>query len=381
MKGSGIRREPKAQCAKAPGKTAQSRLRLVRGDGVAYLAFFERIQAERPEKRECMSGFLRRILKGKSALNRRAKLCPVLVMEEEEVLMGALLAKVDGLDQHLQISFFEAAKDHPEAFALLLEEARTMGISLGCTKITGGLNLHVNYGMGLLLDGMTDRVGFGMNYNPAFYNDLFAGAGFQREVLLTYHKDMSTFTLPFSDGMRRRLQERYEVRPGTFWPLKRTIRTYTSLNNRCFFAHPYYYPRVLEEDLELFRPFAWLLRGENLLFVHRNNIPVGFLLWYPDFAERIPKGKRPSLKTVLDVRLLRRPIRTFKIVEMGVLPDERRKGAILALFQGLNDIIGQRYARCESSWILDTNGPSKGFGLKWADGEGERYAVYEKPIR
>ena len=68
------------------------------------------------------------------------------------------------------------------------------------------------------------------------------------------------------------------------------------------------------------------------MFVEKNNEVVGFMLWYPDFNQLMNPKETVGLKTVIKNKLYGKNIDTFKIVEIGVAPEERNKGAILALF-------------------------------------------------
>jgi len=352
-----------------------------------YMNFYRNIYHSYPKKKEDMGDFLEKILKGKSPLNQRLDYKPVLIYENQQPIMGAVLARCQGLPDYLQISFFEAVEKNREAFLMILQEALNLGKKWGCKTLTGGLNLHVNYGLGFLHED-TGEVGFGMNYNPVFYNELFQEEGFSKRDLVTYKLNLKDYHLPLRKQTRMRLDNRYIIEKARWKDIKSTVKTYTALNNRCFQDHLYYYPRVMEEDYELFKPFSWLLRDENLLFVYRRGAdgkkatedPVGFMLWYPDYNELIPDGGSITVKTLWDLKIRKKPISTMKIVEMGIVPKERNRGAIIALFQELERCVRGNYQYLESSWVLGNNEPSKGFGIRWADGEGKGYAVYERKI-
>jgi hypothetical protein len=131
---------------------------------------------------------------------------------------------------------------------------------------------------------------------------------------------------------------------------------------------------------KLFKELKYLLREENLIFVEKLGVPVGFMLWYPDYNELINKGETPGIKTVVKNKLFSDRIKTFKIVEMGVIPGERNKGAILALFDYCYKSTKGRYESMESSWILSENIKSKSFGMKWADEEFKHYKAYVKDL-
>ena len=122
------------------------------------------------------------------------------------------------------------------------------------------------------------------------------------------------------------------------------------------------------------------MKEENLLFVEKAGVPAGFMLWYPDFNEIIDKCETVGIKTVIKNKLFSHKIKTFKIVEIGVIPEERNRGAILALFDYCFKCTKGKYDTMESSWILTNNMKSKSFGIKWADEESKHYKAYIKDI-
>lgn len=58
--------------------------------------------------------------------------------------------------------------------------------------------------------------------------------------------------------------------------MEEEAKVYTRINNDAFRDHLFYYERVEEEDLELFKDFKLLLK-ENLLFVEKDGVEVGFM--------------------------------------------------------------------------------------------------------
>jgi hypothetical protein len=267
-----------------------------------------------------------------------------------------------------------------QAFNLILDRAKDMAKKKKASKITGSLNIHVNYGLGFLASAFDKRQSFGASYNPEFYNDYFEKNGFETIHMVSYKKDMVSSPPLISNDVRKKLKDIYTVREVSFKNFKKEIEVYTRINNRAFKDHLFYYTRKTEEDYELFKGLKYLMREENLIFVEKHGLAVGFILWYPDFNEIIEKNETVGIKTVLKNKLLHHKIKTFKIVEMGVIPEERNKGAILALFDYCYKCTKGRYDTMESSWILSDNLKSKSFGIKWADEESKHYKAYVKEI-
>ncbi len=349
-------------------------------DYLEYYKFYKSIYKNRPGKKDDMASMLLSILKNKSTMNKRTKIKPLLVYSDGFPIMGTVLAQVDDMKQYIQLSFFEAVSDDEAAFSLILEETKATGGLWGAESISGSLNIHVNYGLGFLNSHYDQESSFGMNYNPDYYNDLFLKAGFEAIDLVTYKRQLKHFELPLSERLRKRLNDKFTVRTMDYKHFKRDIKIYTELNNDAFKNHLFYFKRNYNEDYELFKPFKMLLKEENLLIVEKDKNPIGFMLWYPDYNELIPSGKTLSIKTVIDHKILHKKIRTFKIVEIGVIESEQKTGAILSLFDELHKITKNKYDVCESSWILKNNRDSSNFGIKWSEGEYKKYTAYTRLI-
>ncbi|HBC31395.1 MAG TPA: hypothetical protein DC024_09175 [Clostridiales bacterium] len=345
-----------------------------------FLEFYKKQYLNNDLKRDTLSGMLKNILYGSSKLCSSVDTEPVMVVDNNEIIIISVLAYAHRMPEYLQICFFESEKFNMDAFNLILNRAKDMAKEKNASWITGSLNIHVNYGLGFLSSGFDKKQTFGAPYNPEFYNDYFEKSGFETIHMVSYKKDMSNSPELINNDVREKLKELYTVRKTDFRNFKKEIEIYTQINNEAFNEHLFYYTRKTEEDYELFKELKYLMNEENLIFVEKHGVPVGFLLWYPDFNEIINKNETVGIKTVLKNKLFPHRIKTFKIVEIGVIPEERNKGAILALFDYCYKCINGRYDTMESSWILSDNLKSKSFGIKWADKESKHYKAYVKEI-
>ena len=332
-------------------------------------------------RRDSMSGLLRGLLYKESVMADSAYLEPVLVVDEDKIVMATILAQADRMPEALQICFFESDGYNSEAFSLILGKAEELAREREAKQITGSLNLHVNYGLGFLADSYYRVQSFGMSHNPEYFHRYFIESGFEPIDLVSFKKDMRGLDQLMGESLRERIKSRYTVRELDLKRLSEEAELYTLINNQAFSSHPFYYRRVPEEDLELFKDFKLFLKSENLLFVYRGDEPVGFMLWYPDFHQLMRPGETIGLKTLLRYLFNKREIDTFKIVEMGVVDKEKGRGAILALFQYCLERTRGRYSFMESGWVLEDNMDSRAFGLKWADGESRRYTAYIKELK
>jgi len=328
-----------------------------------------------------LSGLVKDLLTGRSALCGSADLEPVMVTVNDQIILTCILAHAQRMPELLQISFLESAPYNPEAFALVLSRAEELAREKGARTLSGSLNIHVNYGLGFLA-GNYDRVqSFGLAHNEAYYHDYFRENGFQPIEMVTYSRDMAGMDRLFEPGVLKRIQSSYQVRQADFGKFKAEIALYTKINNEAFSEHLFYYPRINEEDLELFQDLKYLLKPENLLFVEKKGEPVGFMLWYPDFCRLMRPGETVGLGTVLRNRLFASKIRNFKIVEMGVVPKEGSRGAALALLEACRARTKGRFDLAESGWILADNFKSRNFGVKWGDEESGHFTGYVKELQ
>nr|WP_300002430.1 hypothetical protein [Tissierella sp.] len=350
-------------------------------DRKKFIDFYRKQYRKNTRTRDSLSRSLEKIV------NKKAKLCDsvyleaIAITEDEEIIMSAILAQADRMSDVLQIAFFESSSYSPAAFKLLLDRAYYLAGERGATKISASLNLHVNYGLGFLHSDYDKDQSFGMPYNPEFYHNYFENHNFLAIDLISYKKKMDGMNNLISDRLKSRLDKRYRVRTIDFKRFEEEINLYTDINNQSFKEHLFYYRRDQAEDLELFKDLKLLLKEENLLFVEKDGQAVGFMLWYPDFNQLIKKGKSIGLETLIKNKLFSKKIDCFKIVEIGVIPSERDRGAILALFEACFQRVKGRFENFESSWILDENNKSKAFGIKWSDAQSKKYRAYIKELQ
>lgn len=347
----------------------------------AFLQFYKKQYIDKPLKRDNLSSMVKSLLNGKSELCKSVDIEPLMVMDNDKIVMVCILAHARRMMDYVQISFFECEDYNMEAFKMILKKAEFWAKEKKASKICSSLNIHVNYGLGFLSSGYDMQQSFGMPHNPEFYHLYFKQNGFAEIPMVSYKKNMTEMHELFNNETRKKMENKYTIKEADFKNLKSEISKYTKVNNEAFKDHLFYYPRKVEEDMELFKDLRYLLKPENLIFVEKNKKAVGFMLWYPDFNQLISPSETAGIKTVVKNKLFHNKINTFKIVEMGVIPEERDKGAILALFNHCFKCTKGKYEFFESGWILEDNIKSKNFGIKWADSESKHYKAYIKDLK
>lgn len=341
-----------------------------------YVSFCKNIYKNNIYYRDILTPTLKSILKGKGEICKSTIIKPIMVMDSGEIVAVCTFAIVDRMNDVLQIAYFEALENQEKAVEAIIDYGRDFARQQGITKILVGLNFHVNYGLGLLADHFREIQSFGSAYNPPYYIDYFKSYASEEIPLVSYLTKMDDFDFGVSERLIKRITSKYKVRRACFKNIEREAEIYTYLNNNAFKNHRFYYERRLNEDLELFKEFKVLLREENLLFMEHEGKPIGFMLWYPDFNQLIKPDKVLGIKTAIKNRLFHSRINKFKIVEIGVLPQFQKSGAILALFKECWEIVKGRYEYCEAGWVLEENFDSKALGIRWAEKEYKHYKAF-----
>jgi len=296
----------------------------------AGLRSFYRIQEEiyqgNRNIRFSESDITRLLVEGPTAFHRHAKVIPFLMMENGKTAGRFAFIHDRNMPDYLQVSFFEAQPGLGDISGILTESAGSLFPE--CKKMVIGLNGHLNYGAGILMSHFNEPPVFGLPYNPEYYKDYFSGSvqrtmvsfRFPLKPFVEYHEKMAKIQ-DFKGITVRKLNKK---------KLKEETEIYTYLNNACFPGHPFWADRHVEEDYELFHPFRFLIKEENLLFAEKDGLPIGFFLWYPDFNQLINHKQHLGWKEVLRYHLAN-PINTFRFTEIAVLPEFQISHAVQAM--------------------------------------------------
>ncbi|WP_339138292.1 MAG: hypothetical protein WGN25_08580 [Candidatus Electrothrix sp. GW3-4] len=351
--------------------------------GIAeYKQLIKQVYAGNPSFRDSLSSILTIVNNPKGTFAKRTQQQAVVVKDENGApLASALLLQAKEMPDQLQLCFFEALPSAQEAVQALVEKASSIAQQWKANNLLVSMNGHVNYGLGFLADSFDEMPCFGSAYTPPYYLDYFRSLDFNEQQLVSYRYPMSSFVDQQEKRILKRTKKRFNIRKADFSRLKEEISIYTRLNNECFADHPIYFHRFDDEDYELFHPFRWFLREENLLIAEHGGIPVGFLLWYPDFNELIGPGQELGVQALLQYKLLRRPIKRFKLVEIGVLPKFQGSSVILGLFHACFELTRHCFQECESGWIFSENSKSKNICKRWNPEIGPTYSVFTLSLR
>ena len=261
------------------------------------------------------------------------------------------------LADYIQVSFFEAQEGLVGLFPLIKEII--LKHFPQSKKVVIGLNGHLNYGAGILLNRFDEAPVFGLPYNPEYYAAYFKDLHSRK--MFTFRFSLEIYANWAHSYSSERELKGLSVRFMNKRNIEAESEIYTRLNNQAFTKHPYWASRDTEEDLELFKPFRFLLDNENLIFAEVNGKPVGFFLWYPDFNTLVPSQRDLNVFDVVKYRL-GKTIDTIRFTEIGIIPEYQGSTVALALIsKALPVLIKKGYKYCEGGFIFEENRASMAF--------------------
>jgi len=295
----------------------------------------------------------RLLVDGPTAFRRHATVSARLLWNNGDVVGRCALIHDRKMPEFVQVAFFEALPGLNGVVDALLVAASAL--HTGASKLLIGLNGHLNYGAGILLDRFDEPPVFGLPYTPPYYPDYFAGL---------YCRKSISFRFPLKGiyDWARRAGGTFDtggvtVRFLNKRQLRKDIELYTYIDNQSFSNTPYWYwsNREPEENYELFHPFRHLMKEEDLLFAEKEGKPVGFLLWYPDFNGLARPGEDIGLRHLLRYKFAN-PIRATRLAEVAVLPEYRRLPVMATLLlKSLPTVERRGYETCEGGFIFEEN--------------------------
>ena len=322
------------------------------------------------------------IFSDKLHFTQNIKYYPVYVSSDSgNILCEGIIVYAPQLPEYIQLCFFESLPHQDKAIDMLTDLTKEYGRRLNCKRMVVGLNGHVNYGLGLLDSHFEERNSFSSPGNPMFYNDHFRKAGFEETGLNSYVVERYDDRLERFRRAIERIDKNYEFRYFDKKQFDTYSKIYTDLNNYCFSSHKYYYCRDYEDDKEMLKELFLFMKEDSLIFAFKDEEPVGFIMWYPDFNELAARGSIFGTKHFFKNLISGRKIRTAKVMEYGVLKGYRGRGLPAALiYKAFNLIREQGYTRIETSWVLEDNEDSNSFCHAACDSLYKKYVVFEKEL-
>lgn len=260
--------------------------------------------------------------------------------------------------------FFECEND-PGAARALFEAAEKAVAKLlpGCDRLRGPVNPSMNDEVGFLLAAESDPgpAVLMMTYNPAYYLDLAASAGFEKE------KDLVALLAPIDDRSFARLGRITDaVRKRNPELTFRTIRMdrfaeelgkVKEVYNAAWEKNWGFVPMTSDEIDAMAKKLKDVIYAPIIWFAEAGKKPVAFMLGMPDFNQvLIRMGGRLLPFGWLKFLLGRKKVDRVRLMAFGVLPEYRRKGLdAVCYFEGYRAAMAAGFKTVEFSWILEDN--------------------------
>ncbi len=340
-----------------------------------YIDFVYTIYNGNRNFKDTLVGLVRDFLNKRDEFQKRCVTWPVKVASDGRTLCQCILIHAPGTT-FMQMGFFESLPDQEEAVSLLLGYAAEKARFMHMQKIVIGLNGHLQYGLGFLLDSYDTPISFDSAYTQNYYIDYFSRIPAVRKTLSTYAFD--TKTADYRTDRARRISGFFSVRIMDKRRFKRDMLILGSLCNRTLGSTYLYSEKSPMSFYQIMNKMKILLEPENVLFLTKDRLEVGFLFWHPDYNEVVPGGKRNSMLAVtVNCLFGKRRIRGCKINALGILPEHRRSGGLLLLFEKMRECVSSRYDYGETNFVWDANLDSSLLGTRRGTGKKRSYCVFE----
>jgi len=260
------------------------------------------------------------------------------------------------------MGFFECIRDQEAAF-LLFNGCRDWLAARGMQAMDGPINFGENdVHWGLLVEGFI-HPGFGMNYNPPWYKDLFEAYGFKYYFeQVSNHLDL---TKPFPERFWK-IAEWAMKKPElsfhhfTYAQADKFMHDLKEIYDDAWKFHENFTPMdesTLRRTLEKARSFV---DPEMIWFAYHDKEPAAFLVQFPD-VNQILKHLHGKLHLWNKLRFLylksKKTMTRTRIVIMGVKPKYQRFGLESGIFWHLNEKMKKKphITELELSWVGDFN--------------------------
>lgn len=267
-------------------------------------------------------------------------------------------------DRTAFFGFFECTND-PDAARGLLDAAEGAVARMfpACDKLRGPVNPSMNDEVGALVPAESESGPpmIMMTYNPAWYLDLFSGAGFVKE------KDVVAILAPVLDHSGDRLgrvaqavlkrNPSMRVRTIRMDRFDEELATVKDLYNRAWEKNWGFVPMTSDEIDAMAKKLKPLLYPPYVWFAEMDGKPAAFMLGMPDFNQVLRKLGGSLLPFGwLKFLLEKRKIDQVRLMAFGVLPEFRKRGIDAVLYYlSMQEGVKAGAKRAEFSWMLEDN--------------------------
>ena len=259
--------------------------------------------------------------------------------------------------------FFECV-DHQSAANMLFDAARNWLKERGMEAMDGPVNFGENYiNWGLLVDGFMPQ-GFGMPYNPPYYQSLFENYGFKVYFeQYSYHLDTTLPELPerfwkVAEWVAKKPQFRFEH--FSWDKTEKFIDDFARVYDGAWQYHEHYRPLDKDDLRDFLKSAKPVLEEEFIWFAYHEDEPIALFVMMPDLNQILIRlNGKLNLWNMLKFMWLKRRktmTRTRSLI-IGIVPKFQRSGVESAIFWHLRPVMYRKnwYKEMELSWAGDFN--------------------------
>lgn len=286
------------------------------------------------------------------------------------------------------IGFFDCINNRDAAFLLFDTAIEWLVKRYQVDAVDGPVNFGENDKYwGLLIKGFTPP-SYGMNYNPAYYQDLFELYGFQiKYKQLTTRIDLEKPIPERFDKIAKRVtaNKRHRFERFRNSDRERFVRDFVVIYNQAWASFNNFHPMdadVVRKSLDEMKP---VMDGSAIWFVYVDNKAAGILLAIPDVNEILKYSGDTSGWWGKGKFLFYRYKKGFsclRVILMGIVPEFQQRGLESGLI--MHAYAAQhkkrRYKQVQLAWVGDFN--EKMIAIHKAIGarEEKQHATFRKTL-
>ncbi len=315
-----------------------------------------------------------------------------ILLNNNNELIGRIAAfinydKAYGFDQPTGgCGFFECINDQ-NAANMLFDQAQQWLMSKGMEAMDGPINFGENDNFwGLLVEGFT-HPGFGMQYNPPYYKELFENYGFkfyfeQVSNHLDLTKEFPSRFWKIAEYVKKRNPD-IHVKHFNYKQKNHFIKAFIEVYKEAWEFHENFVPIKKEDIVKTLTQNKGILIEEFIWFAYYKDEPIAFLVMFPDINQilRHMNGKM-HLWNKIRFKILqkRKAITRARIIIMGVKPKFQKSGVESIIFWHMDKMMKNfsEYSELELSWVGDFNPKMRALHESVGAKFGKRHITYRK---
>ena len=296
-----------------------------------------------------------------------------ILRDNTGLAIGRIAAFINGKTAHAEtqptggLGFFECINDEKAAFALF-DKAIEWLKERGMEAVDGPINFgDRNSWWGCLSEGFS-KPNFQVNWNFAYYNDLFKAYGFGEYFKqFTYQRPMGSevdlaprFYERASETLANKDYEFRHIRKGEF---NEAHKYFHEVYNKAWGGHSGVKPMNLDQSRRLFKSLKMVADLRLIWYAFYKGSPVAFFISIPDLNQVIQhlNGRTDWLSKLQFLYLLKvkKVCNKGLGIIFGVVPDHQKKGVegglVISYVKNMAWKKGFPYKDIEMNWIGDFN--------------------------